>query len=766
MKRVFEFSIVVVIILSIMISIITPTVLAVENDNKNVNETVTTIGENEENNTIVNNNSKDNLENLESSENLNNSEELKELDNIDENNNKENNNTKTTEETEKSEESKLLENSNITEDNKSVEDNLITTKAAAKPTVEYKSHVQNIGWQNYVNEGNTSGTSGQSLRLEGILIKINNAGISGSIEYSTHVQNIGWQNFVSNNQLAGTTGQSLRLEAIKIRLTGELAKQYDVYYRTHVQQFGWLDWAKNGEESGSEGYSYRMEAVEIKLVAKNGTSPSKGGDSFKIVPPNIFYSTHIQNIGWQEKVSNGNSSGTSGQSLRLEAISIYTSWVESNGIQYSTHIQNIGWQDYKSNGSISGTEGQSLRLEAIKIKLTNDLAKKYDVYYRAHVQQIGWLDWAKNDQPSGTQGYGYRLEAIQIKLVKKNSAAPGATTNTFFDRTDEPNVVLNVETAAMVQNPANTLNVTGWYLKANNNAKLRFLIDDNVISVNESKIERADVLKSYPNYNKTVNAKPGFVASINTSSIPDGSHTLKVQVLSTRSNAVLKEETKIFLKYSNKYIGIDVSEHNGTIDWAKAKTQIDFAIVRCGYGMDLDDYGGHSQDDVEFIRNMNACRAYNIPVSIYLYSYADSTARASSEADHVIRLAQPYKDIIGTVWYDVEDKSVFNQIRNGKLSKDGLGAIVDNFANKVKNAGYKVGIYSGAYALTTYFNDNTKNKYEIWMAHYTGANRNNYMSNMSDYENIKYNIWQFADDERINGISGNVDMNVSFGKHW
>ena len=80
---------------------------------------------------------------------------------------------------------------------------------------------------------------------------------------------------------------------------------------------------------------------------------------------------------------------------------------------------------------MSGTSGKSLRLEAIKIRLTGEMAKKYDIYYRVHCQNIGWMGWAKNGESAGTAGYSYRLEGINIMLVEKGNAAPGSTANHF-----------------------------------------------------------------------------------------------------------------------------------------------------------------------------------------------------------------------------------------------------------------------------------------------------------------------------------------------
>ncbi len=150
-----------------------------------------------------------------------------------------------------------------------------------RANVSYSTHVQSIGWQSYVANGAMAGTSGKSLRMEGIKIRLDGQPYSGSIQYSTYVQDIGWQNNVSNNAMAGTSGKSLRLEAIKISLTGEMAKYYDVYYRVHAENFGWMGWAKNGEAAGTAGYAYRLEAVEIILVGKGLAAPGSTANAFK-----------------------------------------------------------------------------------------------------------------------------------------------------------------------------------------------------------------------------------------------------------------------------------------------------------------------------------------------------------------------------------------------------------------------------------------------------------------------------------------------------
>lgn len=88
-------------------------------------------------------------------------------------------------------------------------------------------------------------------------------------------------------------------------------------------------------------------------------------------------------------------------------------------ISYTTHIQDIGWQNQVKDGEMAGTEGQAKRLEAIQIKLEN--TQDYSIEYRVHVQDIGWQDWVKDGKTSGTEGQSKRLEAIQIRIISKEN---------------------------------------------------------------------------------------------------------------------------------------------------------------------------------------------------------------------------------------------------------------------------------------------------------------------------------------------------------
>ena len=307
--------------------------------------------------------------------------------------------------------------------------------SGTKYNIAYQTHVQTYGWGGVVGDGMSSGTIGQSKRLESIRLILQNQPYSGSIQYRTHIQTYGWENdWKSNGDMSGTSGQSKRLEAIQIRLTDEMEKHYDVYYRVHAQQFGWLDWAKNGDSAGTAGFSYRLEAIEVKLVEKGKAAPGTTSTPFKTAQ--ISYQTHIQTYGWQDRKFDGKTAGTTGVSKRLEGIKVELRNQSYTGsVQYRTYIQTYGWENgWKSNDTMSGTSGQSKRLEAIQIRLTGEMANHYDVYYRVHAQQFGWLGWAKNGESAGTAGYSYRLEGIEVRLVPKGASAPKSTTNSFHQK--------------------------------------------------------------------------------------------------------------------------------------------------------------------------------------------------------------------------------------------------------------------------------------------------------------------------------------------
>lgn len=336
----------------------------------------------------------------------------------------------------------------------------------ARYVLEYQTHSQTIGWQDWKKDGEMAGTSGLKKRLEAISIRIqketgsleNPDGVKsevmeGAVQYQVHSQTYGNMDPVQDGVIAGTTGEEKRLEAIRINLTGEVAEKYDIYYQVHCSRFGDMGWAKNGEWAGTNGYARAMEAITIRLVEKGSAdAPAQTTRSF-ISPTEkgvLTYKSHVQTYGWLDSVADGEVSGTQGKAKRMEAIQLYmTNPKDENGneiegsIQYRVQTQTYGWMDWENEGEIAGTIGEAKRMEAIQIQLTGKMAELYDVYYRAHCSRWGTLGWAKNGEIAGTVGFYRAIESIEIKVLPKGSAGvPEQTGRACLDKTNLGNVVL------------------------------------------------------------------------------------------------------------------------------------------------------------------------------------------------------------------------------------------------------------------------------------------------------------------------------------
>lgn len=188
--------------------------------------------------------------------------------------------------------------------------------------------------------------------------------------------------------------------------------------------------------------------------------------------------------------------------------------------------------------------------------------------------------------------------------------------------------------------------------------------------------------------------------------------------------------------------GIDVSEHNGVIDWAQVKASgIDFAIIRCGYGMDYS-----NQDDLYWQRNVSECERLGIPYGVYIYSYATNTVRAKSEAEHVLRLVQGH-NLSYPIFFDMEDDSTA-ELSNGQLAE-----IADTFCSAITDAGYPVGIYANLNWWNTKLTDSRFSQWYRWVAQW-----NSTCTYTGDYT-----LWQYSSAGSVPGISGEVDMNYLIG---
>lgn len=194
-------------------------------------------------------------------------------------------------------------------------------------------------------------------------------------------------------------------------------------------------------------------------------------------------------------------------------------------------------------------------------------------------------------------------------------------------------------------------------------------------------------------------------------------------------------------------LGIDVSKWNEEIDWDKVKAAgVDFAIIRCGYRGSVT---GSLVEDPYFEKNIKGATASGVKVGVYFYTQAVNEVEAVEEASMVISLIKDY-NLTYPVFIDTEGAG--GNGRADGLDSDTRTAVCEAFCATVKNAGYQAGVY----ASRNWYNNNLHTagleKYTIWLAEYRSVPL---------YQGY-YQMWQYTSKGKVDGISGNVDMNLSY----
>ena len=186
--------------------------------------------------------------------------------------------------------------------------------------------------------------------------------------------------------------------------------------------------------------------------------------------------------------------------------------------------------------------------------------------------------------------------------------------------------------------------------------------------------------------------------------------------------------------------GIDVSVHNGNIDWNRVKNAgIQFAILRAGYGKVA------SQKDKQFENNYNGAKAVGVPVGAYWYSYAKTVAEARQEAEACVSILAG-KQFEFPIFFDQEERDI---LATGKAN---CSAMVRAFCEVLEKAGYWVGLYTSRSYLSTHIEDDIKSRYALWIAEW--GSKLNYSGSVG--------IWQYSDKGHVDGIIGAVDLDESY----
>lgn len=201
--------------------------------------------------------------------------------------------------------------------------------------------------------------------------------------------------------------------------------------------------------------------------------------------------------------------------------------------------------------------------------------------------------------------------------------------------------------------------------------------------------------------------------------------------------------------------GIDISAHQGNIDLNALKSQIDFVIIRVGYGT-------QGTIDTKFKRNADLCRQLGIPVGFYWYSYALNVDGAKSEAKAFVNAITPYKDITKFgAWFDMEDADGYKK-RNGMPSNAILRQMCAEFCKYVEEQGF----YAGIYASESWFNNQLKgselDRFDKWVAQWPTSGGKQTALATPQNKRSDVHLWQFTSAGRFSGYNGNLDTNYAY----
>lgn len=197
----------------------------------------------------------------------------------------------------------------------------------------------------------------------------------------------------------------------------------------------------------------------------------------------------------------------------------------------------------------------------------------------------------------------------------------------------------------------------------------------------------------------------------------------------------------------NAVLGIDVSKWQGEIDWDKVKNDgIEFAIIRCGYRGSV---SGSLVEDPYFAQNIRAAIAAGVKVGVYFFTQAVNEVEAVEEASMVVSLIRDYK-LDYPVYIDTEGAG--GNGRADALDVETRTAVCAAFCSTIKNAGYEAGVYASRNWYNKKVDAVSLEKYVIWLAEYRKAPL---------YQGY-YQMWQYTSKGKVNGIDGNVDLNISY----
>ena len=302
---------------------------------------------------------------------------------------------------------------------------------------------------------------------------------------------------------------------------------------------------------------------------------------------------------------------------------------------------------------------------------------------------------------------------------------------------------------------SDAISLEGWALSLEKNDKILIYVDGRYVgqAIREQNDEAFNNEQNNEFGGKGSTPLPGFYFNLSNLRLQVGNHKIRIVNVASDGKTIMQSREVHFNVFAmTKSKGIDVSNHQGIIDWNAVKNSgVTFAIIKIG------EYWPNAKKvlyDKYFERNYSECKRLGIAVGGYVYTYAFNSEEATLDAEVCLdRIRGKRFDL--PIYYDIEDPSIVRAVESGETNANMLTDAVLTFCNILKNAGYQSGVYTYLSFFERFLNAPLLEKYcSIWVAQW---------GNKNDYKG-KYDFWQYSSDGYVPGIDGRVDLDWYYPK--
>lgn len=469
-------------------------------------------------------------------------------------------------------------------------------------------------------------------------------------------------------------------------------------------------------------YAQGTYQIVVYQIARNETIISTDTKTIQIKPTQYIGKMCVEtgtNVGCS--VPQTTKMNLSGWAVSNDTEAYIVANIDGNDCRYQVARQARGDVD----GSISPAYGGTAKTPRAGFSMEIDIANLSDGKHTVRVSQVS--------------RFGQILGTVQITL---NITTPLYAAN------------MNLESP--IHNKryrSSSLEVSGWVMSEATDDYIHIYINGTYQGT-ATRIARPDVIGVFNGTygGATYNPTPGFKAYIDTSKFGEGVYNLKVVHYSKYGKELESREINFIISNTTTW-GIDVSHHQGAINWNAVKSSgVNFAILKIG---EYRESSGRILKDEHFEEYYSECKRLGIAVGGYFYSYAFNPTEAAHEADACAQLISG-KSFEMPIFFDIEDKLVTNEIKSGGTNRNEVTNAAITFCDILNSRGYQAGVYSYRNFFYEYLNMAQLERYNVWLAHYVQN---------TDYTG-KYDMWQYKSDGTIPGINGAVDLNWCFKRYY